>query len=219
MQTLPDASLLVPRGFEPGTRRFRYDVNPRFADTRPFHTVQRDPFRLVLDVSMNLGVPFPVQQLRRAVEPIKTVNGWERRSADSLTAFYLSRTSSIYRALLAESDSLFLSASQVVALRQADSVYSARVRVVYSELGTFLAGRAVGKPGKAEVDSVTAIDKAYSTIFWEQPEVADSLVTPAQKELFPLLKMLVAAPKPDRPNMIARFGFPIPFRREPTRAQ
>lgn len=31
----PDPVLLVPRSFDPVTRRFGYDVNPRFAETRP----------------------------------------------------------------------------------------------------------------------------------------------------------------------------------------
>ena len=196
-------------------RRFRYDVNPRFADTRPSRTLLRDPFRIVFDVSVDLAVPYSVQQLRRAVEPVRTARGWERRSADSLAAFYLSRTSSIHRALLAERDSLFLSAAQIAALQRADSAYAAGVRAIYADLGRFLASRGGPTPGKAEVDSVDASDRAYWRLFWEQPEIADSLVTPAQRELFPLLKNLVAAPKPDRANMVARFGAPVPFRHQP----
>jgi hypothetical protein len=215
MQTLPDANLLVPRGFDAATRQFRYDVNPRFADTRPARTLMRDPFRIVLDVSVNLAVPQSVQQLRRAVEPIRTASGWQRRSADSLAAFYLSRTSSLHRALLMERDSLFLSAAQIAALRQADSVYSASVRAIYVDLGRFLESRGDRAPGKIEMDSVSASDRAYWRLFWEQPEIADSIVTPAQKELFPLLRNLVSAPKPNRVNMFARFGAPVPFRHQP----
>ena len=33
-QPTPDPVLLVPRGFDPSAKSFRYDVNPRFADTR-----------------------------------------------------------------------------------------------------------------------------------------------------------------------------------------
>jgi hypothetical protein len=214
-QTPPDPTLLVPRGFDAAARRFRYDVNPRFADTRPARTLLRAPFRLVLDVSLDLATPYSVQQLRRAVEPVRTARGWEPRSADSLAAFYLSRTSSIHRALLAERDSLFLSAAQIAALQRADSAYAAGVRAIYVDLGRFLAGRGGPTPGKAEVDSVDASDRAYWRLFWEQPEIADSLVTPAQRELFPLLKNLVAAPKPNRATMVARFGSPVPFRHQP----
>ena len=202
---VPDAVLLVPRGFDATAQRFRYDVNPRFADTRPGHTLALTPFRLIIDFSLRLSTDFDVQQLRRAVEPVRGPLGWQRRSADSLTAFYLGRTSSIHKALLEESDSLFLSAGQVSALHRADSLYSSRVRAIYVPLGQFLAQRE-GGAGKAELDSVQTIQKAYWKIFWEQPEIADSVVTPAQKELFPLLKSLVSVPAHGREGTQWYFG-------------
>ena len=133
---------------------------------------------------------------------------WERRSADSLAAFYLRRTSSIHKALLEETDSLFLSAAQVTALRRADSVFSERVRSVYLPLGKFLA-QEQGGAGKAALDSVQSIQKEYWKIFWEQPEIADSLITPSQKELFPLAKSLLSVPKRDREGSQYYFGSPV----------
>ena len=211
-----DNTLLVPRGFDPATKAFRYDVNSRFADTRPSRNVLLNPFRLVIDFSINFATDFDLQQLRRAVEPIRTPDntGWQRRTADSLAAFYLSNTSSIHKALLAESDSLFLSAAQVAGLRRADSVFSARVRAIYIPLGEFLA-RGQGGAGKAELDSVQTASKAYWRVFWEQPEVADSLVTPSQKELFPLLRNMADTPKPQREHSQWQFGSPVTFADKP----
>jgi hypothetical protein len=210
---LPDPVLLVPRAFDaaaPGGPRFRYDVNPRFADTRGRRTLTREPFRLAIDFSVDLATPFPVQQLRRALEPVRATDGtWARRSADSLAAFYLSRTSSVHRALLAESDSLFLNAGQIAALKRADSAYSAGVRALYTPLGRYLAGRPKGEPGQAELDSVRVTERAYWKLFWQQPEVADSIVTPSQRELVPLLKGMVAVPPRDRENSRWQFGFPV----------
>ena len=210
----PDPVLLVPRGFDATAQRFRYDVNPRFADTRPGHTVALNPFRLIVDFSLRFSTDFDVQQLRRAVEPVHGPDGWQRRSADSLTAFYLGRTSSIHKALIEEADSLFLSGAQVSALRRADSVYSSRVRAIYVPLGRFLAQRE-GGAGKAELDSVHAIQKEYWKIFWEQPEIADSLVTPAQKELFPLMKSLLSVPQHDREGAQWYFGGPVTLTDKP----
>ena len=192
---VPDPVLLVPRGFDAAANRFQYDVNSRFADTRPGHTVLSNPFRIVIDFSMNLSTDFDLQQLRRAVEPVKGPAGWMRRSADSLAAFYLSNTSSIHKVLLSQSDSLFLTGAQIVALRRADSVYSARVRAVYIPLGQFLAA-GEGGAGKAELDSVQASQKAYWKIFWEQPEIADSIVNASQRELMPMLKSMLGVPGP-----------------------
>jgi hypothetical protein len=168
----------------------------------------RDPFRLVLDFTIDLSVDYDLQQLRRAVEPVKGPAGWLRRGADSLAAFYLSNTSDIHKVLMAESDSLFLSASQMAALRRVDSVFSVRVRALYKPLGEFLA-RGQGGAGKAELDSVQATQKAYWKVFWEQPEIADSIVTPAQRELIPLFKGMLSVPKPQREHSQYQFGRPV----------
>jgi hypothetical protein len=206
----PDPVLLVPRGFDPAASRFRYDVNPRFADTRPGRTLALNPFRIVIDFSFQLSTDFDLQQLRRAVEPVRSPSGWRRRSADSLAAFYLSRTSSIHKVLIAESDSLFLSASQVKALRRADSVFSAEVRALYIPLGQFLA-EGQGGAGKAELDSVVATQKLYWKVFWRQPEIADSIVTVSQRELVPMFKSMLAIPQKERENSQWQFGNPVTF--------
>jgi hypothetical protein len=211
----PDPVLLVPRGFDANASRFRYDVNPRFAETRPSRNVALNPFRLVIDFSLNLSTNYDLQQLRRAIEPIKARDGsgWHRRTSDSLAAFYLSNTSSIYKAILQETDSLFLSPAQVAGLRRADSVFSDRVRAIYIPLGEFLAANSGA--GKAQLDSVQTVSKAYWKIFWEQPEIADSLVTPSQKELFPMLKNMVAVPMESRANSQWQFGNPVTFADKP----
>src|SRR5207248_1640866 len=132
----------------------------------------------------------------------------------SLAAFYLSNTSSVHKLLISESDSLFLSASQIAGLRTADSAYSARVRAIFTPLGQFLA-RGAGGAGKAELDSVQATTKAYWKIFWEQPEIADSLVTPSQKSLMPMFERMAATPKVERENSQWQFGHPVTFADKP----
>ncbi|MEO8333489.1 MAG: carboxypeptidase-like regulatory domain-containing protein [bacterium] len=206
----PDPVLLVPRGFDVAGQRFRYDVNPRFADTRPGRTITLNPFRIVIDFSINFATDYDLQQLRRAVEPVRGHTGWQRRSADSLAAFYLRNTSSVHKALLQESDSLFLSTSQQAQLRTADSVFTARVRAIYTPLGEFIA-RGQGGAGKAELDSVQTIQKEYWRIFWLQPEIAESIVTSAQKALFPMLRDMAATPQRDREHSQWQFGNPVTF--------
>ena len=213
----PDPVLFVPRGFDAGAQRFRYDVNPRFADTRPNRTLLREPFRIVIDFSLQLSTDYGLQELRRAVEPVKTDEGWRRRTADSIAAYYMSNTSDVYKALLHESDSLFLTRAQVTALERADSAFSARVRDVYRPLGEYLA-RGNGAAGKAEMDSANTSKKAYWRIFWEQPEIADSLVTPTQKELWPMLRHMLDVTKKDRENSQFQFGFPVTLTPPPTSA-
>ena len=213
-QPTPDPVLLVPRGFDPSEKRFRYDVNPRFADTRAGRIIGRDPFRIVIDFSLNLSTNFDLQQLRRAVEPVRSPTGWQRRSADSLSSFYLSETSSIFKLLLSETDSLFLSKVQVAALRKADSAYSARVRAIYAPLGEFLS-RTGGAVGKVEMDSVKKVQKEYWRIFWEQPEVAAEIVTPTQRQYMPMFARMLETTKKERENSQWSFGNPITFADKP----
>ena len=215
-QTFPDPVLLVPRGFNTATQSFSYDVNPRFADTRSSRTLTRAPFRVILDFAVDLSVDFNLQRLRRAVEPVRGPSGWQRRSADSLAAFYLSRTSSLYKLLIEESDSLFLSKAQVTALQVADSVYSLRVRALYLPLGQFLA-QSSGDPGKAQLDSVTKTQTKYWEVFWEQPEIAAAIVNPSQRELMPMFKAMVSVPADARKHSQFTFGYPVTFADKATR--
>ena len=214
-QPVVDPVLLVPHGFDPASKSFKYAVNPRFADTRPINTLTRNPFRITLDFSFNLSVDYPLQELRRAIEPVKGPRGYTRRTADSLAAFYLSRTSSIHKLLLVNSDSLFLTKPQIAALQHDDSVYSAQVRAIYIQLGTFLAQHEGRDPGKAELDSVKNTSKAYWKIFWKQPEIADSVVTPAQRELMPMFKNMLAVTPQDREHSQWQFGNPVTFSDKP----
>jgi hypothetical protein len=213
-----DPVLLIPRGFDATNKRFNYDVNPRFADTRPSRTLFRNPFRIVIDFSFQLSTDFDLQQLRRAVEPVKGPTGWQRRSADSLTAFYLSNTSDLYKILIEQSDSLFLSKAQVAALEGADSVFSTQVRELYVPLGEFLS-RGNGGAGKAELDSVQATQKKYWKVFWVQPEIAGAIVTPSQRELMPMFKGMLGVPMKDREHSQWSFGHPVKFAKDSVSAK
>ncbi len=210
-QAIPDPVLLIPRGFDATANRFRYDVNPRFADTRASRSLTREPFRIVIDFSMNLATDYDLQQLRRAVEPVQVQRTWQRRSADSLTSFYLQNTSSIFKLLIENTDSLFLTRAQVAELKKGDSVFSARVRAIYVPLGEFLA-RGSGSAGKVELDSVKATEKMYWKIFWEQPEVAGAVVNPSQRLLLPMFGRMIETPMEDRKHSQWQFGYPIKFK-------
>ncbi len=210
----PNPVLLTPRSFDAANGRFNYDVNPRFADTRPGHSLLRNPFRIVIDFRLRLSTDYALQELRRAVEPVRSSQGWQRRSADSLTAFYLSRTSDVYKLILEQTDSLFLTRSQVAALNHADSILTDRVRSLYRPLGEYLA-RGAGAAGKAELDTAKATEKLYWKVFWEQPDSVGEILTPAQRELMPMVKAMVATTKKERENSQWQFGHPITFADKP----
>jgi hypothetical protein len=102
----------------------------------------------------------------------------------------------------------------VAGLKRADSVYSERVRAIYVPLGEFIA-RGQGSAGKTELDSAQTAQKAYWKVFWEQPEIADSLLTSSQKELFPMLKGIVSVPIRSREHSRWQFGRSVTFSDKP----
>ncbi|MBX9929138.1 MAG: carboxypeptidase-like regulatory domain-containing protein [Gemmatimonadaceae bacterium] len=210
-QPFVDPVLMVPRGFDAAGRRFRYDVNPRFAETRANRVLAREPFRLSFDVSLRLHTNYDLQTLRRAIEPQRINGKWERRGEDSLMALYLNQTSSIHLAIVSEADSLFLSRDQVVKLRRADSLFAASVRDIYRPLAKYLAGEGGERTSPAALAMVDSTTKRYWRLFWQQPEVADSLVTPLQRDLMEMLKGMLATEKKDRENSQWFFGHQVPL--------
>ena len=213
---MPDPVLLVPRGFDAANQRFNYDVNPRFGDTRPSRTLLRTPFRVVIDISMDLSVPYDLQTLRRALEPVKRRDPetrqvtWARRSVDSIAALYLRQnTSTLHRVLLAESDSLFLGKDQINRLVQADSVFAERVRAIYIPLAEFLAQEPEGKASQAALDSVKATSDLYWPIFWEQADIVLDVLTPQQRDFMPMLKMLADITPERRKTAHWFMGYPV----------
>ena len=207
----PDPVLLVPRGFDAAARAFRYDVNQRFAETRPSRSTLRFPFRVTLDVAVRLTTDYSLQELRRALSPVRVAKVWQPRTVDSLTALYLQRTSNIYSVIVAESDSLFLTPAQIAALQQADAVYSERVRGIYRELGSYLGQFAGARVTKAALDSTNASKKSYWVVFWQQPEIAGALLTPTQRELMPLLRDMLQVTPAQRKTSQYFFGSAVRF--------
>jgi len=135
----PDPVLYSVRGFDPSTHRFDYIVNSRFGDTRPNATTYRSPFRITLDISVNLG-PDPYEDF---------VKRWLRRGrrgfpGPRLTVAQIRRNydriiQDPYREILAESDSLLLNRVQVDSLRSAQAAYLAQRDSVFLQLATYLA--------------------------------------------------------------------------------
>jgi hypothetical protein len=136
---MPDPVLYRVRGFDAAAQRFRYEVNPRFGDTRPARTLVRAPFRLTLDVSIDWGSPIDVQQLNRSLRPGRDGSRTVRRTAESLMESYSASVPDVYSMILEESDSLMLSPEQTGALKAAQVQYRERVDAIWTELARYLA--------------------------------------------------------------------------------
>ena len=64
-QPIIDPTLLYVRGFDPNTREYKYQVNPRFGNSAIAQTAARAPFRATLDVRVAVGPDRNIQQLEQ----------------------------------------------------------------------------------------------------------------------------------------------------------
>lgn len=132
-----DATLLHARGFDPATRAFRYEVNPRFGDTRPSSNVGRSPFRISVELRVGFGPTPERQQLANELSRGRTREG-ERLTATQLRTRYIRGVAGPLPALVAAADSLGLSAAQRDSLMKLAERHAAVMDSIYTPLAEYL---------------------------------------------------------------------------------
>lgn len=137
---LPDPVLYNVRGFDPATRQYVYDVNPRFGDTRPRYGFGRVPFGITLDFSIDLAPPRDLQIVDMQLRPGRNGHPGPRLSVDDVRHLYRVAMPDPFRAILEESDSLMLSRDQVDALTKAGDEYEVRRDTIVTAVAAYLTG-------------------------------------------------------------------------------
>jgi hypothetical protein len=187
---LPDPVLLIPKGFDPSARRFQYDVNPRFGRPVLESRFARSPFRVALDVRIDLGVPIMKQQAIKLLSPGRDEKSEPRMSGDSIAAYLRSQVPDIYVAIMGESDSLLISATQMDKLQAARSAYRSRVDSVWQVASSELAS--MGSDYDA-TRGMHVIDEATSEAWLrtrDELAVLSQILTPVQMQLAPWIPAL-----------------------------
>jgi hypothetical protein len=137
--SIPDPTLHAVRSFDAGARQFRYTVNPRFGRALPASTLWRAPFRMTLEVSMNLGKPIAVQQLNQWLKPGRAGHTGKRLTAAELKKRYERNVPDPFDLVLQNADSLLVNRAQVEALTRAQPAYRLRMDSVWTSLAADLA--------------------------------------------------------------------------------
>ena len=182
----PNPVLLIPRGFDGTTKGFRYDVNPRFGETRPSRIARPlDPYGITLDVQLSLSVDPEVQELRRQMKPGRAGDRRPKLSADSLMARYQRSMPSLYVGLQALSDTLLLSPVQIDSLALFERRYRATLDSVYRPLVAYLAELPDRYDGAAALTQVQAVDSlAWEATYAVGPR-ARATLSPLQMTVLP----------------------------------
>lgn len=182
----PNPVLLVPRAFDTGTNAFRYDVNARFAETRPSRVARPlEPYGITLDVRMDLSVRPEVQELQRQMKPGRRGDARARLSADSLMRRYQRSMPSLYVALQALSDTLLLTPTQQDSLARAEARYRAQLDTVYRPLVEYLAALPDDYDGTAALQRVQEVDSLAWEITYATGPLAKATLSPVQMTVLP----------------------------------
>jgi hypothetical protein len=134
----PDRTLYTVRGFDPSTNRFLYTVNPRFGSTRPSSSTLRAPFRLTLDVQLDVARSIPEQQLDRWLRPGRAGRPGPKLPAAEFMRRYQRTVPDPYGELLQQTDSLLLSAAQITQIQNIRTAYRARIDAMWTDLSNYL---------------------------------------------------------------------------------
>jgi hypothetical protein len=186
---LPDPVLYQVRGFDaagPQGPRFRYAVNPRFGRTHAGAAGLRPPFRLTLDVALDLGRPIPVQQLDAWLRPGRAGRPGARLTADDLGRRYRRNVPDPYGAILTESDSLLLTRDQSDAITGAQTRYKAAMDSVWTPLVDYLAAL----PDRFDAAEALKLQEAAVDAAWERSRLhvqaeLPRVLSPTQLGLLP----------------------------------
>ncbi len=182
---IPDQSLYRVRGFDASAKRFIYDVNPRFGATDPAFTTRRSPFRLAIDVQMDLGPSVPEQQVEQNIR-IRPSQYGTRASADTIKARYLrSNFTNLYTVILRNADSLALSRDQVDKVKAQEVVLKIRADSVYLPLASYLVALGEGFDVKEAAKRVRDTGDAMWTVIYAEKSFLKEVLNPAQITLLP----------------------------------
>jgi len=187
MSPLPDQTLLRVRGFDPSSNVFLYSVNPRFGSTSLSTTSQRVPFRITLDVSIDVGHSPQEQELEQNLRLRPALVG-THASMDSVKARYMARNySDFYGYLLTRlKDSLALTIDQQRKMQDERDVMRLKADTIYGKLAAYLLGLPDGYDGKEAVKRVNdANDVMWADIYAERTFLV-KLLLPGQIRLLPV---------------------------------
>jgi hypothetical protein len=204
----PDPVLFNVRGWDPVAKRFQYSVNPRFGNTRPSATTLRAPFRLTLDVSVDIGRQVEEQQVDRWLKPGRNGRRGMKADAQELRRRYDRNVPDLYGVVLQQSDSLLLSRDQAEAMQGARAAYRVRMDSVWNTLATYLANL------PDQYDAHEAYRRAEEGIdgAWELTRVdlqrnLPAILNPVQLQLIPsVVKTLINSQGPVRIRLFIAGG-------------
>jgi hypothetical protein len=135
---VPDGQLLFVRGFDPATRRYSYEVNQRFGDTRPQATTVRAPVAITMQMRLDVGPTREEQQLLQQLDRGRT------RPGNKPSLQQLRQTASVgiinpMQQILQQADTLKLTRRQADSLATLNRWYILKSDSIWNPVSRYLA--------------------------------------------------------------------------------
>ncbi len=134
----PDQNLLFVRGFDPGGRQFKYEVNQRFGSTRPQQSATYALPFLSIRVAVDVGMPRERQLLTARLDAGRRRPG-TRPNASVLTNFGMSAIPNPMFFILQQSDSLRLTRAQADSIASLSRTFARFTDSLWTPVGAYLA--------------------------------------------------------------------------------
>jgi hypothetical protein len=183
----PEQTLLYVRGFDPDTKRFRYEVNQRFGSTRPQQSVNRSaPVTVTALVSLDLGPSRERQSLMQMLDRGRKYKDQQKQNEQSIKGMYSSGgMPNPMTTMLRQADQLKLSPEQTDSIATLNRWLIVRLDSIWTPVAKTLAALPqVYDQGEAYDVYRSAREASFDLLIRIAPGLADML-TADQKRLLP----------------------------------
>ena len=189
--TFVDPTLLYVRGFDSTTKRYRYEVNPRFGSTNPQFNSFRAPVTLTMQVRVDVGPTRERQQLTQQLDRGRKTQG-QKAPEFMLKAMYGSGgIVNPLAQLLRQADTLHLTGPQADSLASMNRAYTIALDSLWNPVTKYL----------AELPQRYDQDEAYSRYTEARKGSIDQLIRIAPT----IRSLLTEAQRRQLPTIIASY--------------
>lgn len=192
----PDPVLFRSRGFDASQSRFEYIVNPRFGDSRGNAPIS--PFRVSLDVRLNLGPSSSRQLVRRLLNPGRSGGSRIRLDVPTLASRLRRSGPQPYREMLELADSLQLTTDQLAIIAKADEQLRVRTDSAWLRLATWMSTLSEGfSETEALARQEATTEQVWEIVRKDVQATLRPLLSTRQAALLPWpTSVLFTSPKP-----------------------
>lgn len=199
---LPDQTLLVPTGFDPVSRAYKYVVNPHFGSTAGSLGSFFNPFRIAVEIKVLLG-PNPSAQL--LLEQLGREPGHKGppRTAEQLKMNLINAAPNPVDLALQAADTAALTTAQIERLKALGVAYTSEIEQMWNPVVSELTS--VGKVDtRRGVRALNEGTKQMQRIQFHWAQEIKRILAPTQQMVMPLyLQHLMFDPESETETLIA----------------